>query len=33
MTLLIADSSPSSYIYQLTDNYMCWEFKQYSKFN
>jgi len=31
MTWLIADSSQSSDIYQLTDNYMFLEFTQYSK--
>ena len=33
MTWLIADTSQSSYIYQLTDNYTIWEFTQYSKFS
>ena len=33
MTWLIADTSPSSYNYQLTDNYTFWEFTKYSVFS
>ena len=33
MTWLIADTSPSSYNYQLNDNYSFWEFTKYSVFS